>query len=104
MADQDRYPPAHGDEAELFRAFNDELMQTVGSAVRWTTPHVIEDSCAFAWSKFLQCQPDRDRNWRGWLVRTAQREAWALEGRLRSVSYVDEDAMDHAYAKARVVE
>src|SRR5215216_1324417 len=57
MADQDRYPPAHGDEAELFRAFNDELMRTVGSAVRWTTPHVIEDSCAFAWSKFLQCQP-----------------------------------------------
>ena len=22
MADQHRYPPAHGDEAELFRAFN----------------------------------------------------------------------------------
>jgi predicted DNA-binding protein (UPF0251 family) len=23
-------------------------------------------------------QPDRDRNWRGWLFRTAQREAWRL--------------------------
>lgn len=54
--------------------------------------------------EFLQCQPDRDRNWRGWLVRTAQREAWSLEGRLRSVSYVGEDAMDHVYANARVIE
>lgn len=28
-------------------------------------------------------QPDRDRNWRSWLVRTAEREAWALGRRER---------------------
>jgi DNA-directed RNA polymerase specialized sigma24 family protein len=29
----------------------------------------------------VRCQPDRDRSWQGWLVRTAQREAWQLHAK-----------------------
>jgi DNA-directed RNA polymerase specialized sigma24 family protein len=83
MDDRDRCPPARGDEAELFRLYNDELMRTVSHAVGYSTPQIVEDACSFAWAKFLQVQPDRDKNWRGWLFRTAQREVWVLEGRLR---------------------
>ncbi len=38
----------------------------------------IEDACSFAWVQFFRYQPSRDREWRGWLFRTAQREAWRL--------------------------
>ena len=79
MADRDFRPPARGDEAELFRTFNDELMRTVAGSVRASSPEVIEDACAFAWARFLERQPDRDRNWRGWLFRVAQRESWRLD-------------------------
>jgi DNA-directed RNA polymerase specialized sigma24 family protein len=79
MADSDGFPPACGDEAELFREFNDELMLHVNGAVFDTTPQNIEDACAFAWMQFLRRQPPRDTNWRGWLFRVAQREAWRIE-------------------------
>src|SRR4051794_32656947 len=79
MADQDLRPPARGDEAELFEAYSHELIRSVAGAVIKTTPQVIEDACAFAWAQFMEHQPDRDRNWRGWLFRTAQREAWRLQ-------------------------
>ncbi len=79
MADQDPRPPARGDEAELFEAFSHELIRSVAGAVIKTTPQVVEDACAYAWAQFIEHQPDRDRNWRGWLFRTAQREAWRLQ-------------------------
>jgi DNA-directed RNA polymerase specialized sigma24 family protein len=79
MADQTSYPPPRGDEAALFRDYNAELMRSVADAVGTSTPQVIEDAVACAWTRFLQHQPDRDRKWRGWLFRVAQREAWALE-------------------------
>jgi DNA-directed RNA polymerase specialized sigma24 family protein len=78
MADRDPRPPAHGDEAELFRAFNHKLLQEVPQSVRVPTPQVVEDACAYAWAKFMEHQPDRKRNWRGWLFRAAQRESWRL--------------------------
>lgn len=77
----DRAKPQQGDEARLFAQFNDELMQLVGRSVR-TSPEVIEDACSIAWAQFLAHQPDRARPWKGWLFRTAQREAWRL-GRQR---------------------
>jgi DNA-directed RNA polymerase specialized sigma24 family protein len=104
MADQHRYPPAHGDEAELFRAFNDKLMRTVGVAVGWGNPQGVEDACAFAWAKFLQCQPDRAKNWRGWLVTTAKREAWQQAGRVREFSHLDEEELEYAAAQSRAFE
>jgi RNA polymerase sigma factor (sigma-70 family) len=66
-----------GDEATLFREYNDELVRVVGGAVR-TSHSNVEDACAFAWSQFLVHQPDRDRSWKAWLFRVAQREAWKL--------------------------
>src|SRR2546423_12724160 len=79
MADHDSRPPARGDEAELFRAYNDELLRTVARSVRVSSPQTVEDACAYAWAKFMEHQPDRDRNWQGWLFRVAQFESWRLE-------------------------
>src|SRR5215210_6964272 len=70
--------PQQGDEAELFALYNDALMRRVARVVR-TSPETIEDACSIAWAQFLRHQPDRDREWRAWLFRTAQREAWALD-------------------------
>lgn len=73
-------PGHHGDEAELFASFNDELFRSVRHAVRTSVAN-IEDACATAWAQFLRYQPDRDENWRGWLYRTATREAIQLRAR-----------------------
>src|SRR5262245_42390293 len=78
MADSHRFPPARGDEAELFRDFNDRLMRAVARSAHCTTPHTIEDACAFAWTEFLRKQPDRS-SCHGWLVVVAKREAWRIE-------------------------
>ena len=83
MADPRQRPPAHGDEAELFRSYNDELMLRVAGNVRGAPKEVIEDACSFAWTAFLEYQPERERNWRGWMFRTAQRQAWELLRRAR---------------------
>jgi hypothetical protein len=83
MADHNSLPGARGDEAELFRAFNHVLMQTVSSSLYESTPQNVEDACAFAWAQFLEHQPDRSMNWQGWLFRTAQRQAWLLERQAR---------------------
>jgi DNA-directed RNA polymerase specialized sigma24 family protein len=78
-SDAGRRPAPVGDEAELFREFNARLVRIVGR--RTSAPReTVDDACAFAWQQFLQHQPDRDRNWRGWLVTTAEREAWRLHG------------------------
>jgi hypothetical protein len=78
------FPPAQGDEAELFRTFNRDLQRHVPSLVRVSSPQVVEDACAFAWAQFMQHQPDRKRSWRSWLVRVAERESWRLEKETRS--------------------
>ena len=78
MADSGQHAPARGDEAELFREYNDELVRLGGCNVRCHTRDVIEDACSFARAEFLRHQPSRERNWRGWLYRTAQRQAWLL--------------------------
>ncbi len=80
MADQDSRPAVRGDEAELFRTYSDELLRTVAGAVGYSDWQIVEDARPFAWAQFLRVQPDRQRNWQAWLFRTAQREAWELEG------------------------
>ena len=95
MAASDRYPPARGDEAELFRDFNDELMRLIGHAVHHCTPQIIEDACSFAWAEFLRHQPDRGHNWRGWIFRTAQRQAWVLAREARdALPLISSDGSD----------
>jgi RNA polymerase sigma factor (sigma-70 family) len=69
-----------GDETELYGSFSRELVRKVSRSVR-AAPEDIEDACAFAWMQFLRHQPDRDREWQGWLFRTAQRQAWVLNAR-----------------------
>ena len=72
-----------GDEADLYLAHNDQLVRDITRAVT-AHPADIEDACAFAWVQFFRYQPDRERNWQGWLFRTAQREAWRLNARHRT--------------------
>src|SRR4051794_22548304 len=92
MAASDSPPGPRGDEAELFRAYNDELMRLVARGVHGVSHQTIEDACAFAWAQFMSHQPDRDRNWRSWLTRTAEREAWALSRReQRQIGFKDFD-------------
>jgi RNA polymerase sigma factor (sigma-70 family) len=73
------YKPQQGDEAELFKLYNERLMRRVRATVS-TTPQIVEDACALAWVQFLRYQPDRERGWRSWLFQTARREAWRLHG------------------------
>ena len=68
---------ARGDEGLLFLEFHEQLLRRVNALVN-APPHTVEDACAFAWMQFLRYQPDRDGQWKAWLVRTAQREAWRL--------------------------
>jgi RNA polymerase sigma factor (sigma-70 family) len=70
--------PQQGDEARLFLEFNEMLISRVSRTV-FTSPEVVEDACATAWTKFLIHQPDRQQSWKGWLFRTAEREAWRLD-------------------------
>jgi DNA-directed RNA polymerase specialized sigma24 family protein len=72
-----RRPRLVGDEAELFREFNPHFVRILQRRTN-VPPEIVDDACAFAWQQFLQHQPDRDRNWRAWLVTTAEREAWRL--------------------------
>ena len=90
MPEQTPFPPARGDEAALFRDVNAELMRTVAGTVGTSSPDVIEDAVAHAWTRFMQYQPDRSRNWRGWLFRVAQHEAWTLEAAQRDHASLDE--------------
>src|SRR3954447_24884187 len=84
MADQSTTFDARGDEAELFRSYNPQLVRMV--TAQGAGPDVAEDACSFAWTQFMTHQPDRDRNWQGWMFKTAQREAW----RLRRQTWADQ--------------
>src|SRR5215213_8490367 len=100
MADEPK--PQQGDEAELFELYNDELMRRVGRVVR-TSPEIIEDACSIAWAQFLRHQPDRNREWRAWLFRTAQREAWILDAKRRDMRPF-EDESGHAIRVAEAID
>src|SRR5215210_4378324 len=95
MADDPK--PQQGDEAELFALYNDALMRGVAGVVR-TSHETIEDACSIAWAQFLRHQPDRDRGWRAWLFRTAQREAWHLDRERREARSLDAEPGDPARA------
>jgi RNA polymerase sigma factor (sigma-70 family) len=82
------HPPQQGDEGQLFQSFNDELLQRVRRLVRGASQANIEDACAVAWVQFLRYQPDRQRNWRGWLLTVARREALGLHVGERSIRHL----------------
>jgi RNA polymerase sigma factor (sigma-70 family) len=65
-----------------------------------TSPDVVDDACAFAWAQFLRYQPDRERNWRKWMITTAEREAWRLhraEAGHMSLSRTDDDGESQGF-------
>jgi hypothetical protein len=66
-----------GDELDLYAEFHPELLRMLRANVR-CAPEDIDDAASFAWVQFLRYQPSRDNAWKGWLYRTAQREAWRL--------------------------
>jgi DNA-directed RNA polymerase specialized sigma24 family protein len=80
-------PSQRGDEGELFASFHNELVRKVRRAVR-TSEANVDDACAFAWTQFLRYQPDRERNWRGWLHRVASREALHLHIQERRIVHI----------------
>ena len=66
-----------GDELDLYTEFHDELYRTIRSMV-FSSRETAADACSFAWLQFLRYQPDRESNWKGWMVTTAKHEAWRL--------------------------
>ena len=92
-------PTYRGDEARLFAEFDHELKRTLQRIVH-TSEQIIEDAAAFAWVQFITHQPDRDREWRGWLVRVAQREAWRLHRLAGDLNF--EDERDTDFGRARI--
>jgi DNA-directed RNA polymerase specialized sigma24 family protein len=75
-----------GDELDRYIEFHEELYRTIRHLV-FSTPETAADACSFAWLQFLRYQPPRDGNWKGWMVTTAQREAW----RLTAIEWRDRD-------------
>jgi DNA-directed RNA polymerase specialized sigma24 family protein len=66
-----------GDETELFRTYNGQLLRIVRSLV--VAPEaVIEDACSTAWEQFIRHQPARGPALLGWLRTVAVREVWKL--------------------------
>jgi DNA-directed RNA polymerase specialized sigma24 family protein len=78
-------PPVRflGDEPELYLEYNHELVKAIKNSVIIISFEDVEDACAHAWIQFFRYQPDREREWKGWLYRTAQREGWRLNARGR---------------------
>jgi RNA polymerase sigma factor (sigma-70 family) len=70
-------PPQRGDEEELFVRYQPRLRRHVRIAVR-TTPEIVDDACAFAWMKFVACQPRRETTF-AWLCTVARNEAVHLD-------------------------
>src|SRR4051794_41130183 len=67
---------SEADEADLYLEHNHVLLKQLTRNVSGPIPQDIEDAAAYAWIQFLRHQPDRDREWQGWLYRTAQHETW----------------------------
>ena len=88
-----------GDELDLYGEFHAELWRTIRATVR-APIETIDDACSFAWMQFLRDQPDRDASWRGWLVTTAQREAW----RLNAIEWRDRDFSHNEFLSNRQVD
>lgn len=72
-----------GDEAQLYRSFAARLERTVRIQVH-APREVVEDACHHAWTQLINHgdHVNRDAMFK-WLVTTAVRHAWKLDGRER---------------------
>ena len=86
-----RRPQIRGDELDLYAEFHFELVDKIGRRVN-TSHENVEDACAYAWLQFFKLQPSRESEWKGWLFRVAQREAFRLDAlERREAENVDQD-------------
>lgn len=91
------HPPLRGDEQGLFVNLSRRLVRSVGRAV--SAPEtVVEEACAFAWQRLVECQPRRSERIFAWLRTVAIREAWRLARRERVCLRLDEPAREGAMA------
>jgi hypothetical protein len=49
--------------------------------------------------EFIRHQPDRDGSWKAWLVTTAQREAWKLDGKERAHTDFEVEGHRHEFTR-----
>lgn len=86
-----------GDEAQLYERLAPRVERIVRGEVH-APKEVIEDACHDAWAKLINHSERVNRTTAlGWLVQTAVRQAWKLEGRNRreaSLQAVTEDLGD----------
>ncbi len=71
----DRIPP-HGDEADLFRRYNAELVGSLMHRLN-VSREVAEDAAQIAWTQLYRLQPDRETVM-GWLYTVAKHEVFAI--------------------------
>lgn len=87
-------PAYRSTEAQLYDAYAERLLRIVGSQVR-TAHENVEDACHFAWAKYLSHADHVDPGAaRVWLMRTAIRQAWKLDGRQRRDASLEAAADD----------
>lgn len=51
---------------------------------------IVEDACAFAWQRLIECQPERTERIFAWLRTVAIHEAWRMARRERVAGSLDE--------------
>src|SRR5690349_9706757 len=86
-----------GDEADLYLEHNHALVKALTRSVRGGAPRDLEDAAAFAWIQFYRNQLE----WKGWLFRTAQREAWRLNALRRRDARIVVDLEERRPGQAR---
>lgn len=84
-------PALRGDEQELFRSLSKRLLRSVGRAVN-APEAIVEEACAFAWQRLIECQPERTERIFAWLRKVAIHEVWRLCRRERVAVRLDEPA------------
>src|SRR5215218_9388658 len=82
-------PALRGDEEELFRSLSGRPLRSVGRAVN-APEAIVEEACAFAWQRLIECQPERTERIFAWLRKVAIHEVWRLARRERVAGRLDE--------------
>ncbi len=75
-------PPQQGDEQALFERYERRLRRATAYAVK-TSPDIVDDACAYAWTTLLTHQPRRETMF-PYLRAVARNEALRLHGLARS--------------------
>lgn len=91
---------AHGDEAKLFAAHHDDLVNQLARRLGGDRD-TAEEACALAWLQLLRVQPERSDALGGWLYVTAKHEAWRLYRTRTAATGADRVLAEHTGPAAR---